>query len=181
MRGVDAQKNVPAEQSAPPEEAWVPRPHENREGASGPQTTTREGSEAIDGVAAARAVEPDTRAPGERLTPDDRLHRRRDFEAAYKRGARVPGRSFILFILPNEAGRCRLGVTLSRKVGGAVARNRSRRRMREIFRKHRTELGGAFDLVIHARPGIAARDYDELRAEFLAGARRFRAEQRKRG
>lgn len=132
-------------------------------------------------MTAARAVEPDTRAPGERLTPQDRLHRRRDFEAAYRRGARVPGRSFILFILPNEAGRCRLGVTLSRKVGGAVLRNRSRRRLREIFRKHRMELGGAFDLVIHARQGITARDYEDLRGEFLAGARRFKAERKRRG
>ncbi len=82
-----------------------------------------------------------------------------------------------VFALPNDAGGCRLGITVTRKSGGAVERNRVRRLVREAFRRHRERLGPALDLVVNIRPGAERRTYRELEAELvgLLGdlARRF--------
>lgn len=75
--------------------------------------------------------------------------------------------SFIVFALPNDLGYCRLGLTVSRKVGGAVKRNRVKRLLREVFRRNRAGLTPGMDLVVNARPSIAARGYGELEQEFL--------------
>ena len=75
--------------------------------------------------------------------------------------------SFTLFGLPNTAGTCRLGITVTRKVGGAVRRNRIKRRMREIFRRHRTALTPDLDLVVNAHRSIDPDLSKILEAEFL--------------
>lgn len=85
----------------------------------------------------------------------------------YDRGRRVASSSFTLFGLPNNVGHCRLGVTVTRKVGGAVRRNRVKRVLREIFRRHRADLSPALDLVVNARPGIETRPLELLEQEFL--------------
>jgi ribonuclease P protein component len=118
-------------------------------------------------------VHRDTASKGERFTREDRLHRRREFEAVYARGVRIPGRHFVLFILPNTVGRSRLGVTLSRKVGGAVVRNRARRRLREIFRRHEELRGGGLDIVVHGKPEIAGAAQDSMEHELMKGIARF--------
>ena len=66
----------------------------------------------------------------------------------------------------------RLGVVTSKKVGGAVARNRARRLMREVFRVHQHELAEAVDLVLVARPSIAGRKLAEVEKDFLTTLRR---------
>ncbi len=96
-----------------------------------------------------------------------RLRARRQFLTVYTDGRRVASTSFTLFALPNAAGTCRLGITVTRKVGGAVTRNRVKRRLREIFRRNRAELAPHLDLVINAHRSIDSRDAEELEAEFL--------------
>ena len=64
-------------------------------------------------------------------------------------------------------GRSRVGITASRKVGGAVVRNRCRRRFRELFRLYFSDSGGApVDLVMNARRGCAEAEWSDLRREF---------------
>jgi ribonuclease P protein component len=107
-----------------------------------------------------------------------RLTARRQFLAVYDAGRRVASESFLLFGLPNSAGHCRLGITVTRKLGGAVRRNRIKRRIREVFRRNRARLTTPLDLVVNARPGVEARAFPDLEAEFLNRyeqlARRFR-------
>lgn len=83
-----------------------------------------------------------------------------------------------VFALPNDAGGCRLGITVTRRSGGAVARNRVKRLVREAFRRHRAALAPALDLVVNIRPGAEGRTYRELEAELVGVlgelARRFR-------
>jgi len=86
---------------------------------------------------------------------------------------RIPERHFVLFILPNTIGRARLGLTLGRAVGNAVVRNRSRRRLREVFRRRRDVLGVSLDIVVQARPGIGKAAQADLEAELLSGVARF--------
>jgi ribonuclease P protein component len=83
-----------------------------------------------------------------------------------------------LHYVPNEAGAPRLGVTISRKVGGSVVRHRVKRRIVDAFR--RSALRGrlpAWDFVAHVKPAAAGADYAALRQELeslLAGAARNR-------
>src|SRR5215470_16184203 len=66
----------------------------------------------------------------------------------------------------------RLGVITSSKVGGAVARNRARRLLREAFRLHQHDLAQALDLVLIARPSIANKGFAEVEKDFLTTLRK---------
>lgn len=73
----------------------------------------------------------------------------------------------------NGAGRPRLGITVTRRVGGAVKRNRAKRLIREIFRRHKSELMNV-DIVVNGRSGLPNADFHRLRMEFLTRLRPFR-------
>lgn len=97
-----------------------------------------------------------------------RLTARRQFLAVYENGRRSVSASFILFALPNAVGHCRLGITATRKVGSAVARNRMKRVLRDIFRRHRNGFDRALDVVVNTKRGADAVPTVELEREFLA-------------
>ncbi|MFN7132225.1 MAG: ribonuclease P protein component, partial [Myxococcales bacterium] len=90
------------------------------------------------------AADPDTR--DQRLARRQRLQKRGEFRRVQDRGQRYTSGTLILLILPNAAGHRRLGVTVSSKVGNAVARNRVKRWFREVFRKHRNLLPPSVDV-----------------------------------
>jgi ribonuclease P protein component len=64
-----------------------------------------------------------------------------------------------------EPVRCRLGLTVSRRVGGAVVRNRVKRRVREWFRENHGAIGPGCDVVVIARPGAGQLRSSEIRRE----------------
>jgi ribonuclease P protein component len=70
-------------------------------------------------------------------------------------------------MLPNTVGKPRLGLSVSKKVGTAVKRNRVRRRLKEIFRSSFARLPGELDLVISAQPAAVEASFEELSEEFL--------------
>jgi ribonuclease P protein component len=111
----------------------------------------------------------------ETFSRDDRLRKRREFEECYASGVRVSGRHLLLFLLqrtapgnaPSSPPRPRLGISVSKRVGGAVIRNRVRRRLREIFRRSRELFGThAPDLVVNARPSASDATFEELAQEY---------------
>ncbi len=71
-----------------------------------------------------------------------------------------------------EGSRSRLGLVTTRKIGGAVQRNRARRLLREAFRLHQHDLGAAVDLVLIARPSISGKDYAGVEKDFLTTVRK---------
>lgn len=111
--------------------------------------------------------------PGQRFRPEDRIRRKADFDRAYASGHRVSSKSFTLIATASEQGRSRLGVTISRKVGGAVERNAVRRRIREAFRRNRNAIASDIDIVVHVRPEARGAAYHELEAELLGALRRY--------
>jgi ribonuclease P protein component len=98
-----------------------------------------------------------------------RLKQGRDFARARQEGQRVVLGCLIANWrrLPADAT-TRLGVVTSKKIGGAVVRNRARRLMREAFRVHQRELTQPVDLVLVARQSIAGRRLADVEKDFLA-------------
>lgn len=79
------------------------------------------------------------------------LKSNRDFRRLYSRGKRAVCPTLVLYVQKNRQGRNRLGITVSKKLGNAVTRNRVRRRLREIYRLHEEEFLPGRELVIVAR------------------------------
>ena len=80
-----------------------------------------------------------------------RLRTRSDFRRVLTRGVRIHTRNFILYVLTTSSDASRLGVTVSRKVGNAVVRNRIKRCVREAFRLEIQVRTETFDLVVIAK------------------------------
>jgi ribonuclease P protein component len=109
----------------------------------------------------------------QRFRPQDRIRKRAEFQIVYQGGRRVPSRSVVLFVLPNAQGRPRLGITVTTKIGNAVRRNRAKRLVREIFRRHKTELLDV-DIVVNGRSALPQAEYRRLEAEILECLRPWR-------
>jgi ribonuclease P protein component len=102
-----------------------------------------------------------------------RIVRSSDYQKLYKKGRKIHSEKFVLFGQENGISHHRLGITVSRKVGGAVVRNRIKRLFREIFRKSHGEIPNRLDIVVNAKAGCAGAQYNELRSEFLAAVRKI--------
>lgn len=97
-----------------------------------------------------------------------RLRRKSDFDAACARGRRIGDGFFAVTATLNQAGAPRLGMAVAvRAAGGAVARNRIRRIIRESFRLHQRELP-TVDLVVSMRPRARDASGETLRASLAA-------------
>ena len=86
-----------------------------------------------------------------RLPRTERIRRRSDFQEVYERGTRVQGRYATLFVFRRGLDVGRLGVAATKKLGGAVQRNRAKRLIREVFRRNKPAPG--FDVGDRLLPG----------------------------
>lgn len=94
-----------------------------------------------------------------------RILRTAEFRAVYDNGIRLSGPLFAAFLLANpdpQRQSARLGLTVPRAIGGAVVRNRIKRRIREAFRLHRAEIGRQWDIVVNPRRAALGASFPEL-------------------
>jgi ribonuclease P protein component len=119
-----------------------------------------------------------------------RLLKRAEFEAVYAAGQRRSSPQFSVFFraqtslanaaservqnreggpgaAPGALGESRFGISVKKALGGAVVRNRIRRRIREILRRNRTYIPKGWDIVIHPRPSVAKAPFAPLEAELV--------------
>ena len=87
-----------------------------------------------------------------RYTRAMRLTHKREFQRVFARSVRTGRGPLLVYALPNDAGTHRLGLTVSRRVGNAVKRNRVKRLLREVFRLNQHHWPGAYDWIIVVRP-----------------------------
>jgi len=100
--------------------------------------------------------------PGTQAFPrNERLTRKRDFEAAFKTGRKSVGVAFVCYAVRRESQGRKFGFAVSRKVGTAVVRNRVKRYLREFYRTHRAQIDDDTHVVVVARPAAAEASFDE--------------------
>ncbi len=96
-----------------------------------------------------------------------------DFHRLYSRGKSAVEPCLVVYCRRNNLGRNRTGYTVSSKLGGAVTRNRVRRRLREIYRLNASSLKKSFDIIIVARSRAVKASYQELDRAFLKTCRKL--------
>ncbi len=88
----------------------------------------------------------------------------KDFKRLYYRGRSVAGDCIVLYWRWTGGNGCRLGITVSAKVGKAVVRNRIRRLIRESYRLMEDRVSPGLDMVVVARSRAASADYRTVKA-----------------
>jgi ribonuclease P protein component len=96
-----------------------------------------------------------------------RLVRRAEFDAVYRAGKRRSSSYFTVFFRANQLPCSRYGFSIKKALGGAVVRNRIRRRVREIVRGHRQEIPAGWDIVIHPKSSVARAEFAALATDLL--------------
>ena len=112
----------------------------------------------------------------QRLARADRLKKRYEFRRVQLSGRRIHTPHFLIVVQPNELDNTRLGITVTKKVGTAVQRNRIKRVVREVFRRNRLLFPESHDIVFIAKRNAAGIDYDTALGELQRATRKLRAE-----
>jgi ribonuclease P protein component len=93
--------------------------------------------------------------------------RRSEFDAVYRAGKRRSSSHFTVFLRANHLPHSRFGLSIKKALGGAVVRNRIRRRTREIVRCHRLEIPAGWDIVIHPKKSVERAAFAALTTDLL--------------
>jgi ribonuclease P protein component len=167
-KGQNHEENISAESDEATSEARFQRANEDACWARDDQSEALEGAQAAGRVRGVQVVVVVVAVRTGRFRRPDRLLRSSDYRRVSKQGRRIASREFVVLITPtaargslgpaNGAFTRRIGITVSRKVGNAVVRNRLKRSVREWFRRNRDALAGDIDMVVIARKPAAALD-----------------------
>jgi ribonuclease P protein component len=120
----------------------------------------------VSGVARNESAYLSDSTQGESFPRSARLLRHADFEQVYKRGRRHFSTNMTVFYLERAAsGGMRVGFTVGKVLGGAVVRNRMKRRLREAVRLEGLRTDVAVDIVINPKKSLLTAEFPELRKE----------------
>ena len=156
-----AEENVSTEQSQTRQKARVSRKDGDQKRPRRAQAPPRQGPQASDGSALLKSFG---------LPKEARLAKRAEFLRVYEQGFRIEGRFMTVFILPNDLGLQRVGITATKKATGkAHDRNRAKRLLRETFRLSKIELNAVrvkYDWVLNARRSLLRAKLEKPLTEF---------------
>lgn len=111
--------------------------------------------------------------PRLRFPKSARLRRSGEFKKVREQGRQAQGRFLRVGVLDEADGSKSVGIVTSRRVGGAVTRNKIRRRLREILRECLPQISAGLRVVVVAKPAAAEAEFPALRAEWLLLAGRL--------
>jgi len=170
-RGKSSETHVSAAQSPSQEEARLPLPHEDRSRPHRSPAPARQGESASDRLVSPEQL-PGSGEPGishrsdHALPRSERLTESGSIREVFDHGQAFHGSRLVLFVLLRPAQPRAFGVVAGRKIGGAVQRNRAKRRLREAYRSLKPELAPrGFHLVLVARRGCDVAPQVEVTAE----------------
>lgn len=173
---------------APSSDTRVPRADEDERRSQRAQRAPPEGAKAprrllLQEVASTRAKMPcasgqtgASTGGDERFSGGDRLKKRYEFRHVQLTGRRTHTPHFLIVVQSNALHKTRLGITVTKKVGTAVERNRIKRVVREVFRRNRSLFPQAHDVVFIAKRGAYPIDYETVLDEVRRAAKRLRSE-----
>lgn len=101
------------------------------------------------------------------------LNQNTQFRRLYRRGKSVVTPTMVVYVSKNREGMNRLGITAGKKVGGAVQRNRAKRRIRELYRLNQGRLENGYDFCIVARTFTVRAPYKKLVQDFRMSAEKL--------
>lgn len=90
------------------------------------------------------------------------LKKNEDFQEVYKKGKSYANKYLVMYILKNELGYNRVGISVSKKVGNSVVRHRTTRVIRECFRLEKESFLEGFDIVVIARASAKGKKYKDI-------------------
>lgn len=97
--------------------------------------------------------------------PEEHIRRRAEFQQIYAQGARIHGRYSTVFVMAGKHAISRLGIAATKKLGGAVVRNRAKRLIREVFR--RNKIAPSLDIVVVPKRELLDASLTVLEADYL--------------
>ena len=109
------------------------------------------------------------------------LKQNREFQRAYKKGNFKAGRFLVAYAVQDPEGRNRMGISVGRKFGNSVQRNRIKRLIRESYRKILPGMKRGYDVVFMVRSGkkVAAAKNRKLKAEYVPSYNEIQSEMQK--
>ncbi|ERN51555.1 ribonuclease P protein component [Alkalihalophilus marmarensis] len=97
------------------------------------------------------------------MKKEQRIKKNEDFSSVFKKGQSVANRQFVLYSLKKEGqASFRIGLSVSKKVGNAVVRNRIKRYVRTVFQTYQDVLPGGYDFVVIARHPVSEMDFHQV-------------------
>jgi len=163
-----AETNLPAVQSEAESDPRLSPPKFYSGGQGGSKAAPRQGAKAPGGVSTPKVKW------SERFPESLRLKKRAEFLHVQEHGVKITGEVLVALAVKSSKSVTRIGLTVSRRVGNAVERNRMRRRLREVFRKNRDQLPVGLDLVLIGRSNLRNLDLKSLTTAFLKMSEKLR-------
>ena len=154
------EKDFSAKQHLKKKNSRIQAPHEDKKRAIDPEKKASQGKEAADGLI---MEQPDLRFPR-----SVRLRSRTNYLKVQRSGQKVGGRYLIILSMNNGLPASRFGITVSRKTGNAVTRNRVKRRIRELQRLNRSNVVAGKDIVVIATRRAPGATFEGLNADYKA-------------
>ena len=95
------------------------------------------------------------------------LKKNSDFQNVYRNGKSYANKYLVMYVLENNSGKNRLGISVSKKVGNSVVRHHVTRLLRERYRLHENIFNSGLDIVVIARNNAAKAGYAEIESALL--------------
>ena len=102
----------------------------------------------------------------ERLTPKERIRKRKEFYNLYKKGERISSKYLSAIYYPNNLGFSRLGISVNKNFGKAVKRNKAKRWIRELFRRNKQLFTVPLDILFFPKKSILETNWKELQEDY---------------
>ncbi|MBM7662212.1 ribonuclease P protein component [Bacillus mesophilus] len=114
------------------------------------------------------------------MNKQHRIKKNEDFQAVFKKGISTANRQFVIYVLDDPGNQTfRIGLSVSKKIGNAVTRNRIKRLIRQVMFEFKDYIKSGKELVIIARKPTADMDYHEVKASLEHVCKRAKILQRR--
>ncbi len=101
------------------------------------------------------------------LTKTEKIRKKSEYLTVYRQGERFKGKIVDICLLEKELGLRRMGLSVSKRIGNAVVRNRVKRVLREVFRHHKQEFLPGIDMIFIAKKGAEVGKYCDIETDVL--------------